>query len=114
MGRVVHEMRSNAVRPDTKDGEPTMKNADMPAHPIELSGFGLYAPEAHYGLTKREMFAMAAMQAQLSALNNEYAIELFTNAMEERYIPLNHPERLIAINAINYSDALLAELERTK
>ena len=57
---------------------------------------------------------MAAMQAQLSALNNEYAIELFTNAMEERDIPLNHPERLIAINAINYADALLAELERTK
>ena len=105
-------MRSDAVRANTKDGEPTMKNADMPAHPIELSGFGLYAPEAHHGLTKREMFAMAAMQAQLSALNNEYAIELFTDAMEERGIPLKYPERLIAINAINYADALLAELEK--
>ena len=111
---MVQEMRSHAVRANTKDGELMVKNADMPAHPIELSGFGLYAPEAHYGLTKREMFAMAAMQAQLSALNNEHAIELFTDAMEERDIPLNHPERLIAINAINYADALLAELERTK
>ena len=89
-----------------------MKNADMPAMPIELYGHGQYAPVAYTGLTKREMFAMAAMQAQVSALNNEYAIELFTDAMEERCIPLKYPERLIAINAINYADALLAELEK--
>ncbi len=83
-----------------------MKNSDMPAMPDEFTG--------SLGLTKREMFAIAAMQAQLSALNNEYAIELFTNAMEERDIPLDHPERLIAINAINYADALLSELEQQK
>ena len=40
-----------------------MKNADLPAMPIELNGFGQYAPEAHTGLTKREMFAMHFMQA---------------------------------------------------
>jgi len=28
--------------------------------PIEFNGFGVYAPEAHLGLTKREMFAMNA------------------------------------------------------
>ena len=40
-----------------------MKNADMPAMPIELNGFGQLAPEALYQtLTKREMFAMHAMQ----------------------------------------------------
>ena len=38
-----------------------MKNGDMPAMPIELNGFGQYAPEAHTGLTKREMFAMHFM-----------------------------------------------------
>ena len=100
------------------------KNADKPAYPSGEAYRSQSIPGGdwveckkgalHNGLTKREMFAMAAMQAQLSALNNEYAIELFTNAMEERDIPLNHPERLIAINAINYADALLAELERTK
>ncbi len=107
-------MRSHAVRANTKDGEPTMKNADIPAATVyETDGEGILQLSTT-GITKREMFAIAAMQAQLSALNNEYAIELFTNAMEERGIPLNHPERLIAINAINYADALLAELERTK
>lgn len=35
-----------------------MKNADMPAMPVELSGFGSYEPIAYTGLTKREMMAM--------------------------------------------------------
>jgi len=35
-----------------------MNNADTPAMPIELNGFGQYAPEAHYGLTKREKFCL--------------------------------------------------------
>ena len=39
----------------------TSKNADMPAMPIEFSGFGLYQPEAFGGLTKREEFAKTAM-----------------------------------------------------
>ena len=43
-----------------------MKNGDMPAMPIEINGFGQYAPEVYGGLTKREMFAMAAMQGLLS------------------------------------------------
>ena len=35
-----------------------MKNSDMPAMPVELSGFGSYEPIAYTGLTKREMMAM--------------------------------------------------------
>lgn len=35
-----------------------MNNADMPAMPVELSGFGTYEPIAYTGLTKREMMAM--------------------------------------------------------
>ena len=96
MGGMVQEMRSHAVRANTKDGELMVKNADMPAHPIELSGFGLYAPEAHYGLTKREMLAMAAMQG-LCAHSGDY-----------------HTFSDMASDAVNYADALLAELERTK
>ena len=46
-----------------------MKNSDMPAMPIELNGFGQFAPEVYTGLTKREMFAMAAMQGLLSDPN---------------------------------------------
>ena len=73
-----------------------MKNADMPAHPIELSGFGLYAPEAHYGLTKREMFAMHFMSASRSR-NSTYP-----------------SWKYMAMDSIEMADALLAELERTK
>lgn len=43
-----------------------MKNGDIPAMPVELNGFGQFKPEAFTGLTKREMFAVAAMQGLLS------------------------------------------------
>lgn len=73
-----------------------MKNADMPAMPIELNGFGQFAPEAYTGLTKREMFAMHAMQG----LAGEGAPEwLVTHAPEI---------------AVRIADALLAELEKNK
>ena len=54
-----------------------MKNGDMPAMPIEINGFGQYAPEVYGGLTKREMFAMAAMQGILS---NPSAIDVITSS----------------------------------
>lgn len=46
-----------------------LKNADMPAMPLECDGFGQYAPEVHAGLTKREMFAMHFHAALLSAVD---------------------------------------------
>ena len=55
-----------------------MKNADMPAMPIELDGNGQYAPVAYTGLTKREMFAMAAMQGILADPSSQ--IELSARA----------------------------------
>ena len=72
-----------------------MKNGDMPAMPIELNGFGQYAPEAHIGLTKREMFAMAAMQGICSNPDDRYTYEQ------------------LAGHAVKHADALLAELEKT-
>ena len=74
----------------------TTKNGDMPAMPIEFSGFGVYAPEAHYGLSKREMMAMHMMAsfAKKSGSLSDW-----------------HDD---AIDAVNAADALLAELERTK
>ena len=73
-----------------------MKNGDMPAMPIEINGFGQYAPEVYGGLTKREMFAMAAMQG-LCAHSGDY-----------------HEFSHLASDAVNYADSLLVELERTK
>lgn len=46
-----------------------MKNADLPAMPIEFNGFGQCAPECHGGLTKREYFASMAMQGLTSVDN---------------------------------------------
>ena len=77
-----------------------MKNGDLPAMPVEEGHLyqsrrdnGSWALGA-LGLTKREMFAMAAMQGILSCDNSE-----FTN--------------VAAISAVAHADALLAELERT-
>ena len=86
-----------------------MKNADMPAMPCGES----YKTQQSYGgdwveckkgalyngLTKREMFAMAAMQGILASLTND------TDDIS--------PENL-ARSAIRNADALLAELERRK
>jgi hypothetical protein len=77
-------------------------NGNLPATPIELSGFGQYAPEAHTGLTKREQFAMAAMQGLLS------------NATLKPYIGMSgFDSGNISLCAIVMADTLLTELERT-
>ena len=76
-----------------------MKNADMPAMPIEINGFGQFAPEAFIGLTKREMFAMAAMRGILSSETGD--------------LHYNNEESLTA-SAVKYADALLLQLEHTK
>ena len=76
-----------------------MKNADLPAMPIELNGFGQYAPEAHTGLTKREMFAMHFMQAwiQHHGSAGDYGFS----------------KEGAALSAIECADSLIAKLEKT-
>lgn len=79
-----------------------MKNGDMPAMPmVTLTEESQYkgtkyveAKSTYLGLTKREQFAMAAMQG---ILNN--GIYTFADC---------------ATDAVQYADALLAELERVK
>lgn len=44
----------------------TIKNGDLPAMPIEFSGFGQFAPEAHSGLNKREELSARFMAAMLT------------------------------------------------
>jgi hypothetical protein len=78
-------------------GEMTMKSGDKSAMPNQALGpDGLPNHEPEFGLTKREMMAMAAMQG-LCAHSGDY--HTFAN---------------MASDAVNYADALLAELERTK
>ena len=77
----------------------TMKNGDKSAMPNQALGpDGLPTHEPEFGLTKREMMAMAAMQGILSSLT------------EEDWLSTNELARCAVRNA----DALLAELERTK
>jgi hypothetical protein len=76
-----------------------MKNGNLPAMPVSTSESicqmtGTLKPE-FAGLTKREMFAMAAMQGICASGPT------ITNA-------------LIALEAVALAGALLAELEKTK
>ena len=77
----------------------TAKNADMPAMPIEFSGFGLYAPEAFGGLTKREEFAKTAM---LGLLSNPSMIDSVTNLSID----------FIVDASILIADKILTDLEK--
>jgi len=43
-----------------------MKNADLPAMPIIDDEVSTHEKEIHFGLTKREMFAMEVMKAAIS------------------------------------------------
>lgn len=76
-----------------------IKNGDLPAMPTIYADMATNGQREIYcdqtGLTKREQFAMAAMQGILSCDNSE-----FTN--------------VAAISAVAHADALLAELEKSK
>ena len=75
----------------------TIKNADKSAMPNQALGIdGLPTHEAEFGLTKREMMAMHMMAASRSRSSN------YSSWVD------------MATDAIEMTDALLAELERTK
>jgi hypothetical protein len=80
-----------------------MKNGDLPAMPVRgncVDASGAYCGDVVYsaGLSKRERFAMAAMQGLLASLTADDSLS---------------PKEL-ARSAVVNADALLAELERTK
>lgn len=70
------------------------KNADMPAMPPHSE----FVTDFAMGLTKREMFAMAAMQGLLVNMGRNEFNDVISVSRE----------------AVNAADALLAELEYTK
>lgn len=83
-----------------------MKNADMPAIPTQtydhgaaMQGLSVTVTDQP-GLTKREMFAMHAMQAWITH-----------NGSANNY---RFNTKVAALSAIECADALLEELERTK
>jgi hypothetical protein len=67
-----------------------MKNSEKPTYPI----VGIAFDDNHKGLTKREYFAAMAMQGLLARHN---------------YLS---DEDVVSRNAVDYADALLAELEK--
>ena len=75
-----------------------IKNGDAPAMPIEFSGFGQWAPEAHTGLTKREYFALKIHCANLAA--------------NPHYENMGYTLTSGISDSIAEADALLAELEK--
>lgn len=87
----------------------SIKNGDLPTMPSGVLQDGHNC--GHYplntGITKREQFAMAAMQGILSGLPFE---KLNVAAQNAKILP----DVLLAKMAIDAADALLAELERTK
>ncbi|CAH9011763.1 putative coil containing protein [Vibrio phage 191E37-1] len=81
-----------------------MKNADMPAMPVNnflKEGNLAVSTNEFQGLTKREMFAMHAMQGLLS--DGLYA-DLYSTADEWR--------KNITEASVEFADALLEELEK--
>lgn len=73
-----------------------MSNADTPAHPADA---GLY----HLGLTKREAFAMAAMQGMLAGPQCQALREMES---------LGDFDETLAKWSVDAADALLKELAK--
>lgn len=84
-----------------------MNNGDMPAHPTyELNGQNVLE-DTSYGLTKREQFAMAAMQGLLA--NSAGVIQ--QNSMTGFYWCNTNPEGMAEL-AVTCANAVLAELNK--
>ena len=80
-----------------------------PAFPVTTGSDGGCLNE---GMTLRDYFAAAAMQAQISACSSRFACEQLTTAVKERGWDIKTPERLMALNAYNYADAMLKAREQ--
>ncbi len=82
----------------------TIKNGDLPAAPTIYADMAANGQREIYcdqtGLTKREQFAMAAMQGLTANAGANLTSDSFHVSA--------------AVKAVKCADALLAELERTK
>jgi len=91
-----------------------IKNADMPAMPIELSGFGQYEPEAYIGLTKRETLAINANVDNSKFTTREALVEFAGRDYDDQDVidSLKFTFEVEAKLKVMAADALLAELEK--
>ena len=78
-----------------------MSNADQSAFPV-YANHPTCGPQTEWGLTKREYFAVAAMQGALAGVTSIIG----------PLGPVNVEEERIALGAIRCADALLAALEK--
>ena len=97
----------------------TIKNGDMPAMPIEINGFGQFAPEVFIGLTKREMLCLYNSVAdtgddELDSIIKEGNRQKFAMSAMQGLIAASNDCFSCAENAVDYADALLSQLEQTK
>ena len=79
-----------------------MKNANKPAMPVNLDGHEWQVPTDFDGLTKREMFAMHAMQAMLTS---KFVVDFNGDSLPDE-------NDTLCERAVHYADALLKELEK--
>lgn len=96
-----------------------MKNADKPAYPTDLETEWVKKEDEPFpcgenkpltGLTKRERFAMAAIQGLLS---NSESVRSAMIALDNNGL-VGDPDNVqivVASNAVAFADALLKELE---
>jgi len=91
-----------AQKPPNQQGEENMKNGDLPAMPTIYADMATNGQREIYcdqtGVTKREQFAMAAMQGLL--------------ASGATYKGSTTNRHLLAADAVAHADALLVELGR--
>jgi hypothetical protein len=80
-----------------------MSNGNDPAYPCDIG------PYMRNGLTKREAFAMAAMQG---ILGSEYVMKFSDDALDAD--PTTTRGKWLAKQAVGFADALLAALDPPK
>ncbi len=82
-----------------------MNNSDMPASPVKLSHEQFeFSETVHTGLTKREYFAVLAMQGYLSGTM------AWSDGLDGGGVTPSDTE--VAKESVAYADALLKELEK--
>lgn len=73
---------------------------------------GQFASVSNDGMTLRDYFAAAAMNGQISCCSTQFACEQLTNEIQRRGWDIKEPEKLMALNAYNYADAMLKAREQ--
>lgn len=96
--------------------------SEMKTPPADQSAYPFWIPDDHsrsegmcgFGLTKREEFAKAAMAAIVSSFRVSEEICNTDPRYKKQADGHFNFSQVVALNAVEFADALLTELERTK